>query len=235
MKAIILAAGYGTRLKPLTLNTPKCLIKIKDKPLLQYWLEKFEKEGISEVLINSHHLHNKLKNFINDYQSKRKNVKIKIVYENELLGTAGTVWNNKEFIGLNNCFIINGDILSNIDLTSFYNFHVNIKSPLTLSYIIKDNPIDCGILEIDNHSKIIRFEEKPKIPFSNLAYSGIQVINSQLFKLLPFDEIKHINYLNLCFGKDVWPMLHGKMTAYKIDCPLIDIGSMKSYKLANNN
>ena len=127
-----------------------------------------------------------------------------------------------------------GDILSNIDLTSFYNFHVNIKSPLTLSYIIKDNPIDCGILEIDNHSKIIRFEEKPKIPFSNMIYSGIQIIKGNLFHKLPFNNLCKKKYRGLDFGFHVWPKLIGEMTGYKLDCYLIDIGNHESYKIAQN-
>ena len=87
-------------------------------------------------------------------------------------------------------------------------------------------------MELDKESKIIKFEEKPEVPFSNKIYSGIQVINSKIFEILPFIEMKNNNYLNLDFGYHVWPRLIRQMAAYKIDCFLIDIGTVNSYKKA---
>ena len=232
MKAIILAAGYGTRLRPLTDKTPKCLIPINGKPLLKYWLDLLVEQGFSDVLINTHYLEKKVNKYIESYATNKNNIKIHAVYEEKLLGTAGTVWNNKKFIGNGDCFIINGDLLSNIDLRDFHKFHIKNKTLLTLSYILNNNPIGKGVMELDKNSKVVKFEEKPKIPFSNKIYSGIQVLNSKIFELLPFNDIQKINYLDLDFGYHIWPQLKGQMAAYKLDCLLIDIGTINAYKKA---
>jgi len=233
MKAIILAAGYGTRLRPLTNKTPKCLIPINGKPLLGNWLDLLVYQGFSEVLINTHYLAKEVDKYIESYTDQNDiNFKIHTVYEEKPLGTAGTVWNNQKFVGSSDCIIINGDLLSNIDLRDLYRFHINNKYPASLSYILTDNPIGKGVMELDKDSKIIKFEEKPEVPFSNKIYSGIQVINSKIFEILPFIEMKNNNYLNLDFGYHIWPRLIGQMAAYKLDCFLIDIGTVNSYKKA---
>jgi mannose-1-phosphate guanylyltransferase len=232
MKAIILAAGYGTRLRPLTNKTPKCLIPINGKPLLKYWLDLLIKQGFSDVLINTHYLAKKVDKYIESYYTNKNSIKIHTVYEEKLLGTAGTVWNNQKFIGNGDCFIINGDLLSNIDLRDFHKFHIKNKTLLTLSYILNNNPIGKGVMELDKNSKVVKFEEKPKIPFSNKIYSGIQILNSKIFKILPFNDIQKNNYLDLDFGYHIWPQLKGQMAAYKLDCYLIDIGTINAYKKA---
>ena len=234
MKAIILAAGLGTRLKPITNKTPKCLVPIKNKPLLEIWFDKLINEGFTEILINTHYLSNEVESFVMSYQNKlSKKIDIFISYEEELLGTAGTVWNNQSFFKNKNCVIINGDILTNFNIKKLFKFHLEKKYILTLSYIKNSNPIDCGIMELNNISEVTKFEEKPKVPFSNKVYSGIQVINYKIFENLPFAERKKEKYINLSFG-DIWPKLIGDMCAYKISENLIDIGDIKSYNKAND-
>ena len=188
MKAIILAAGLGTRLKPITNKTPKCLVPIKNKPLLEIWFDKLINEGFTEILINTHYLSNEVESFVMNYQNKlSKKIEIFISYEEELLGTAGTVWNNQSFFKNKNCVIINGDILTNFNIKTLFKFHLKKKYMLTLSYIKKSNPIDCGIMELNNISEVTKYEEKHKVPFSNKVYTGIQVINYKIFENLPFN------------------------------------------------
>ena len=95
MKAFILAAGKGSRLKPLTDHNPKCLLSIGGRPLLQYWLEACKLHGIQEVLINLHHHAEKVVKFI---QSKNWPIKIRLSYETQLLGSGGTLVANKNFV-----------------------------------------------------------------------------------------------------------------------------------------
>jgi len=232
MKAIILAAGYGTRLRPLTNKIPKCLISINGKPLLEYWFDLLIEQGFSEVLINTHYLAKEIDKYIESYTKNNKNIKIHTVYEEKLLGTAGTVWNNKQFVGSSDCIIINGDLLSNVDLTDLYRFHIKNEYLLSLGYKLRTNPIGCGIMKLGKDSKIIKFEEKPKIPFSNKTYSGIQVLNGKIFEILPFTEMRDNNYMDLDFGYHIWPRMIGQMAGYELDCLLIDIGTINSYKKA---
>ena len=95
MKALLLAAGEGTRLRPITNRIPKCLVPINDKPLLEYWLDNLSKVGVSEFLINTYYLSEQVEEFV--IYSKYKD-KITLVYEKELLNTAGTILKNKEFL-----------------------------------------------------------------------------------------------------------------------------------------
>ena len=234
MKAIILAAGFGNRLRPLTLHTPKCLAPINGKPLLAYWLENCSRCGINEILINTHHLAGLVIDYINQNAHLYPKMDIHTVYEKRLLGTAGTVWANQEFVGQDNCFIITGDVLSNVNLSYLYDFHLHQKYALTLGYVIRQNPEDCGVLEIDNESRIVRFEEKPEYPFGQKTYSGIQVINGAIFKLLPFKSMQESDYMGLDFGYNVWPKLVGKMSGYHLDCYLKDIGNIETYNQAQS-
>ena len=95
LRAILLAAGFGTRLRPLTLDIPKCLVKIDDKPILQEWIEKLEKIETQKVLINTHYLHEKVNKFL-EIQDFSK-IEIDIFHEEKLLGTAGTLIANYKF------------------------------------------------------------------------------------------------------------------------------------------
>ena len=128
--------------------------------------------------------------------------------------------------------VMNGDLLTNVNLRDLYRFHFRNKYLLSLCYKLTNNPIGKGVMELNKDSKIIKFEEKPEVPFSNKIYSGIQVLNSKIFGKLPFNDIEDNNYMNLDFGYHIWPQLKGQMSAYKLDCFLIDIGTINAYKKA---
>src|SRR4030067_1794928 len=103
MKAFLLAARLGTSLKPITDNIPKCLVKIHNQPLLYYWLKLCEKYGIDEVIINLHYLPDKVKEFLKGNQTA---IRVKTVYEKKLLGSGGTILNNKDFVKGEESFFI---------------------------------------------------------------------------------------------------------------------------------
>ena len=94
MRVFLLSAGYGKRLLPLTKNTPKCLIKLNKKPLLQIWLEKLEAQGVRHFLINTHYKSDKVEKFIKKTKFSKK---VKLVYEKKILGTGGTLYKNLDF------------------------------------------------------------------------------------------------------------------------------------------
>jgi len=234
LKAILLSAGYGTRLKPITNNIPKCLVKINNVPLLEHWLNLMTDQGINNVLINTHYLSYKVEKFIELYRLHNPDLKIILKYEQKLLGTAGTVWRNQNFIGIDDCFVINSDNYSNIKLINIFKFHKKYNQFATLGYLHRGNGSGGGHIQLGNNFIIKRFEEKPPIPFSKFIYSGIQVINHKIFQFLPFNDIILSQNSKLDFGYDVFPNLIGHMIGYKLNCDLIDIGDIKSYYLANN-
>lgn len=225
-KAFLLAAGFGTRLRPLTNTTPKCLIDICGKPLMAWWIDLFEKHGIEEVLVNTHYLPEQVRGFIQAYHADHNSVHIIEAYEPKLLGSGGTVSANRDFIGDDEDFLIcYADNLTNVNLSAISMFHGNHDGLLTMALFHTNDPSQCGIAVLDDQQRIIEFVEKPGKPKSNLANAGIYVANRRLFELLPKE--------GFCdFGKDILPKLVGQMYGWTLNEFLIDIGTPKNLEKA---
>ncbi|MEW6196921.1 MAG: nucleotidyltransferase family protein [Bacteroidota bacterium] len=223
-KAFLLAAGLGTRLRPMTDTIPKCLVPICDKPLLGWWIDLMEKHGIEQVLINLHHLSDQVVAFINSYATK---IKFHFFYEEKLLGSAGTLRENKEFIKDENAFfILYADNLTNYDLTLFSEFHEKRDQLLSMALFDADNPQLRGIAMLDKNDIIIDFEEKPKFPKSTLANAGLYIAKPEIIDIIPNLEITDIGYHLL-------PQLLGKMAGWKSNNFLLDIGTIYNFNKAN--
>jgi len=224
MKAFLLAAGLGTRLHPITYKTPKCLVYICGRPLLSWWIDLFEKHQISEVLINLHHLPDKVSKFLKDYPTS---IKFTLFYEDKLLGSAGTIRANKKFIeNESDFFICYADNLTNYNLTTFYRFHKNKKSSFSLALFRTDIPKMKGIVEIDDNHLVTSFEEKPNKPKTNLANAGIYLANNCILDLIPNQPYADI-------GFDLLPKLINKMYGWECNDYLLDIGTLEHLKKAN--
>ena len=228
MKAVLLIAGLGTRLRPLTDSTPKCLLPISGVPLLGIWFDKLVAAGVSEVLINTHWLADQVTDYVEKYCPPA--LKVTVSYEQQLLGSAGTLAANREFFGSEPFFIIYGDNLSDVNLADLYASHLKHRPVLTLSTFEAEFPERCGIAEIDHQQIIQGFVEKPQTPLSNRAAAGIYVAEPEIFDYFP--QQKTLSVLDL--GFDVIPRLIGKMRNYSID-KLIDIGTFENYQKANGD
>jgi len=233
MKAFLLAAGKGTRLKPYTDTRPKCLIPIHGRPLLDVWLDLFERHGISEVLINTHHHADQVAAFIESRRSGTA-LRLQTAHEPCLLGSAGTIRENRAFAGDATDFVIAyADNLTNVDLTKMIDIHRHFSSKgglLTMGLIRAPNPRECGIVTLDAEERIVRFEEKPERPQSDLANGGIYIASHQLWDY--FDLLEDFQGQPLDLGHHLLPHLVGKMYGYRIDAYLRDIGSPQAYHQA---
>ena len=244
-KAFLLAAGLGKRLRPLTKETPKCLLPIKNKPLLQIWIEHLIKNKINEILINTHWHAEKVTKFVynlershgiavgnaKDYIVNRKTQgpKILLFHEEILLGSAGTILANIDWVSDNNpFFIIYADNYTNINLDKMWENHINKSYNFSLGVFETKYPSKCGILEVKN-GVVKSFIEKPKNPKSNLAAAGIYIMNSNLFRLLSSTDIKK-EPLDLSF--DIFPSLIKEMMIYKINEKILD--TIKSYSISQD-
>jgi mannose-1-phosphate guanylyltransferase len=159
MKALLLAGGYGTRLLPITKATPKCLVDINGEKLLDIWLAKLLESGINEIIINTHHLDDVVNQHIN--QSIYKN-NVRLVYEDKLLGTAGTIKKNKVFFGNGPLIVVHADNLSIFNMDEFKNCFME-RPPgihITMMTFNTDCPELCGIVELDKNGVVIKFYEK---------------------------------------------------------------------------
>lgn len=223
MKAFLLAAGNGTRLRPLTNSIPKCLVPIQGKALLAWWLEWCEAYGIDEVLINIHAHAGRVTDFLNTYKGS---VQVTMTHEPELLGSAGTLHVNRTFVESEREFaILYADVLTNCRFDRMLAFHRRAKAPATVGTYRVTNPSQCGILSTDAAGRVVEFEEKPSSPKSDTAFSGILIGGPELMEAVPLHTPADI-------GFEVLPRLVGKMFAYTIEDFVLDIGTMEKYERA---
>ncbi len=199
MKAMIFAAGLGTRLQPITTRIPKALVKVQGKALLEHAIEKLISEGIDEIIINVHHFPDQIIEFI---YSKSFDIPIQISDEREqLLDTGGGLKKAKDFFDNKAFLVYNVDILSDINLSDPICFHLQNKSLATLvvrnrdtkRYLLFDkNNTLSGWENRETGEQIIVHEKDEYIP---LAFSGIHIIDPRIFDLMP--EKEHFSMIEL--------------------------------------
>lgn len=223
MKAFLLAGGLGTRLKPLTDSIPKSLVEVQGKSMIYWWTKLFEKQGIDEVLINTHTFPNQVAPVLINNASK---IYWEMSFEPKLLGSAGTLRANRRFVRAEKEFLIAYvDVLTNCDLRKVIKFHHKKESPFTMVVTPVDDPTGKGIAEVKD-DMIVSFEEKPDAPKSNLANMGIYVCSQEILDLIPKGD-----YADFA---DVLPKLVGKMFAYNdTNSYFCDIGTHEGLKYAN--
>lgn len=229
MNAYLLAAGLGTRLRPHTYHTPKCLIDIHGTPLLGWWLQLLEQHGIQRVLINTHYLADQVEAYLDTVRPKTK-MDIITVHEPVLLGSAGTLLQNRSFISSSEDFLIAyADILTLANLTKMKQAHQAFAekgSLLTMGLFHTPYPASCGIVTVDSSQIVTGFIEKPENPTSNLANAGIYIANPSIFDYLPA-TLPDSKVLDI--GFDLLPLLVNRMHGFPIEEYLKDIGHLDAY------
>lgn len=227
MRAFLLAAGEGRRLRPLTATTPKCLVPIRGVPLLGIWLDLLDRHGVSRVLVNVHHLHDRVLEFLRRWPTR---VKVETVHERRLLGSAGTVFANRDFVmGEESFLILYADNLTNVDLTDMVAFHRRRSEILTLGVTPTDRPKEKGTVRLGPAGQIVEFAEKSPTPPSNLASAGVYVARQDIFDFIP-GSARPDGVVD--FGFDVLPRLVPDVAAYQIYEFLMDVGSPETYSRA---
>ena len=180
IKALVLAAGVGSRLHPLTNDWPKCLMPIGQRPLLDYWLETLYLLGIEDVLVNLHHHSPIVEEFL---LRERFSNWVNYVYEEELLGTAGTLIANKDFFEGATVLLIHADNWCQCNFKSFLDYHMNSRpkhSSISMMTFETDTPESCGIVEVDRENLVTNFFEKVSNPPSNLANAAIYLLEPEV-------------------------------------------------------
>lgn len=223
MKAFLLAAGNGTRLRPLTDRVPKCLLPIRGVPLLKIWLEICGNFGINEVLINIHSYPGAVKKYV---EGNGGGVMIRLSEEGTLLGSAGTLLENRDWVASDSAFwIFYADVLTNANLAHMLEFHTQRRQPVTMGVYEVSNPKQCGIVTTDHEGIVREFVEKPANPRSNLAFAGLLIATPELFDVIPREVPADL-------GFDVFPKFVGRMAAYPISDYIMDIGTPDKFKHA---
>lgn len=228
MKAILLAAGLGTRLRPITDTTPKCLVPIGSKPLLQIWLERLSEAGIESFLINTHYLADQVKTFVEESPFRQK---ITLVHENRLLGTAGTLIENLDFFQAEDGLLIHADNYCLADFTAFERAHMNrpLGCVMTMMTFRTDDPSSCGIVELNESGVVVGFHEKVEDPPGNLANGAVYILSAALLKKMATE----LNYVT-DFSTEVLHRFKGHIFNHEISNVFYDVGTPSSYEKANN-
>lgn len=223
MKAFLLAGGLGSRLRPLTDITPKCLLPIRGTPLLQLWFALCRAHDINEVLINVHSHGLAIRNFIAENSD---GLRVTVFEEEALRGSAGTILANRKWVQSEEAFwVFYADVLTAANLKHMLDFHRKRAQLATIGVYRVPDPSRCGIVQLDERGVVRDFVEKPRVPLGDLAFSGLMVSTPAILDLIP-DEIP------ADLGFHVLPKLVGQMSAYQISDFLIDIGTLKTYEIA---
>jgi mannose-1-phosphate guanylyltransferase len=228
MRALLLAAGFGTRLRPLTDTIPKCLVPIKGRPLLGIWLERLSQSGIGPFLINTHYLAEQVETFV---KSSVFRDEVTLINEVSLKGTAGTLFANLSFFQGEDALLIHADNYCMADFTAFQKSHHNRPSEcvMTMMTFQTEDPSACGILEVDKRGVVLAFHEKIENPPGTLANGAVYILSANLLKVLAADFPVAKD-----FSTEILNRFLGKIYTYETDQVFLDIGTPRSYEKANN-
>jgi mannose-1-phosphate guanylyltransferase len=226
MRALLLAAGLGTRLRPLTLTVPKCLVPIHGKPLLDYWLDHLFAAGTERVLINTHWLADVVRAHV---AASRWHHKIDLVHEDELLGTGGTVLANREWLGDKPFLLAHADNLTDFDVGEFRSRHQSRPAECAMSMLAfrTDDPRSCGILELDGAGVVRAFHEKVENPPGNLANAAVYLCEPEITAFIVGLKKPVVD-----FSTEVIPAFTGRIFAVETAGYHRDIGSLASLAAA---
>ncbi len=224
MKAVLLAAGLGTRLRPLTDTTPKCLVEVGGRTLLDLWLSALAAVGVDEVLVNTHHLCEQVARHIalRDVEPPR----VRLIHEPELLGSAGTLVANRQFLDRDEMFLaVNADNLTDFELSELVDAHRAGGGIATITLFRAPDPTRCGVVEVRD-GLVTGFEEKPVKPRSDLANAGMYAFHPDVLDLIESPPPRDIGY-------DLLPKLVGRAHAVSVgDAYFQDIGTHEALESA---
>jgi mannose-1-phosphate guanylyltransferase len=225
MKAFLLAAGHGTRLRPLTDTIPKCLVPIRGVPLLQIWMDLCKRHQIDQILINVHAHSDVICSFLREHCDG--DLEVTVSEEKILLGSAGTLLANRDWLGSDPFFwVFYADVLTTANLSSLQSIlERNTTHLASLGVYEVPDPRRCGIVTMDKEGIVREFVEKPENPPGRLAFSGLMIARRQVLDLIPDEGLADI-------GFHVLPKLIGRMSGVLIADYLLDIGTMENYQLA---
>ena len=225
MRAMVMAAGVGTRLRPLTCTIPKPMVPVANSPVLEHVFNLLKRHQINEIVVNLHFQPHLVREYFGD--GSKFGVKIFYSPEETLMGTAGGVKKVEQYF--NDTFLVmSGDGMSNVDLTAAIEFHKKRKALATIVLKPVDYPLEYGVVITDKKGKVTRFLEKPAWGevFSNAANTGIYIFEPEIFDEMPYGE-------NYDFGHQLFPKLLEKnapLYGYVTDEYWCDIGDLIEYR-----
>jgi len=226
LKALLLAAGLGTRLRPLTDKVPKCLVAIRGKPLLEYWLDLLFADGIEAAVINTHHLAGQVRDFV---AASRWKDRIELVHEEALLGTGGTVLRNRAQFAAQAFLVAHADNLTRFDVRAFCERH-RLRPPgtvITMMTFVTDAPCSSGIVVEDASGIVREFHEKVADPPGNRANAAVYIFEPEVIAFL-----ESLGRPVIDLSTEVLPRFLGRICSFHNASYHRDIGTLESLRKA---
>lgn len=233
MQALILAGGFGTRLRPLTLNTPKPALSLVNRPILSYQLELIKRAGITDVILSLNYQPDKIQEAMGD--GSAYGVKITYVVEPMPLGTAGAVGYARDLID-RPTVILNGDNLINLDLSAVINAHKTRNAAATIVLQTLENPVGYGLVAVDDDLRVLNFLEKPSLEDlstikTRTVNAGTYILEPDVLNLIPQDEVFSFEY-------GVFPKMlerGDRFFGFPDDSYWLDVGNPERYLQAHQD
>ena len=224
-EAVIMAGGEGKRLRPLTETTPKPLLKVGNKPIIEYNIDGLIKVGIKKIHITVNYLGEQLEEYFKD--GAGKGVKIEYVREKIPLGTVGSIRLCKEF-KFEDIIVMNSDLLTNIDFSDFYRTYKEMGADMAVATTRYHVDVPYAVLETDESQKILSLKEKPRYTYYSNA--GIYIINKRLLQLIPTGT-----FFNITDLMDKVIEMDNKLVSYPINGYWLDIGKHEDFEKAQTD
>src|SRR5438876_2080411 len=227
MKAVIMAGGEGSRLRPLTIRRPKPMVPVVDRPAIVHIIELLKRHGITETVITLQYLASVIQEYLGD--GSAYGIKIHYTVEETPLGTAGSVRQGEEWLG-DTFMVISGDALTDFDLSAAMRYHKQKKAMATIVLKRMPNPLEYGVVIIDDDGRVKQFQEKPSWGevFSDTVNTGIYILEPSIFKYYEAGQV-------FDFSNNLYPILLEKgdpIYGYVADGYWCDIGSIPDYMTA---
>jgi mannose-1-phosphate guanylyltransferase len=224
MKALILIGGFGTRLEPLTLTTPKAMVPVLNIPFLEMLIERLKHYGIGEVVLSMGHLHDSILAYFNN--GSRFGIRIYYAVEDRPLGTGGGIKNAASYLD-DTFLVINGDVFTDIDIEQMYTFHQARHALSTIALIPVTDPPQYGVIEPNPEGRVLKFLEKPspQMITSNMINAGLIIMEPHILDYIPANQ-------KYSYERDLFPALLEAGQAifgYASSAYWIDIGTPQKY------
>ncbi len=230
MKAVILSGGLGTRLRPLTINTPKTMVPLLNIPFLEYTIQRFNRHNIEEAVLALSYLPQPIEDYFGN--GSRFGIKLNYILEKTPLGTAGAIKNAEKFLD-ESFLVLNGDIFTDLDLTAMMYSHSQKKARVTIALTPVDDPTSYGLVETDAQGRVTQFLEKPSWSqvTTNMINAGTYILEPDVLSAIPPQT-------KFSFEHEVFPPLleRGELIyAYPSYCYWMDIGTPEKYLQLNKD
>ncbi len=223
--ALVLAAGYGLRLRPITETTPKCMVEIGGRPLLDHWVHALLHAGVRRAVVNTHHLPEPVAAYARHVRETTP-LELHDAFEETLLGSGGTLARHRDLADGTDCVVIvYADNLSAVDLRALVAEHRAQRHPFTMALFRAENPRACGIATLADDGTVTAFTEKPEQPASDLANAGVYVLDADAYR-----EAADLGGADI--GFDVLPRFVGRMHGSPIRGYHRDVGTLAALERA---